>query len=78
MPDEVAIQLTLASDADLERVAAAASALGMRVEQKLEALGVITGVADEGALDALRALPQVTALERSRAIKLPPRGSPIQ
>ncbi len=53
-------------------------ASGMEVEQVLGTLGIVTGSAPEGALDALRGVEGVDSVDEQLAYRLPPPDSPIQ
>lgn len=78
MSKRVQISLTIAEGADLQQVAAALRGEGLTVGQVMESLGIIQGEADEQALEQLRRVPHVEAVEESRRIKLPPPDSPVQ
>jgi hypothetical protein len=51
-------------------------AAGMRVQEQLITLGVIAGDAPANALEALKALPGVVAVEQMRSFQLPPDDEP--
>lgn len=54
--------------ADLDPVVAALEALGMAVGSVLPVIGIITGDAPQGVLDALRSVPGVIAVEEDRTV----------
>jgi hypothetical protein len=76
------IRLSLSvSDSHLKnfgKVAQAAKKAGMKVEQQLADLGVLTGSIDETKVKELRAIDGVSHVEQEREIKLPPRTDPVQ
>lgn len=51
---------------------------GLKVEQRLDTIGVITGSIDSGNIDKLDQVEGIAAIERSRGFQLPPPDSPIQ
>ena len=51
---------------------------GLRVEQQLEQIGVVTGSIDSANLTDLRQVEGVTAVERSREFQLAPPDSETQ
>lgn len=63
----------------IDAVAAALEAAGLRVNEVMGSVGVITGTADDpGHLAALEALDGVDSVEVAGAYQLPPPDSPIQ
>lgn len=65
----------------LDVMGAVADALrshGMEVEQVMAALGIISGVAPEGARDALMGVEGVMSVDETQEFQLPPPNSPIQ
>jgi hypothetical protein len=73
---EVVITLEPGHVAAIGDVAGALRAAGLRDEQILEAVGVITGRADD--LEPLRRIPGVGTVEVSRAIDIGPPDAPVQ
>jgi hypothetical protein len=75
------ITISVADDA-LDRIDDVVTALesgGMRVEQVLRPLGVITGtVEDTQRVQALGAVTGVTAVEPQRTVQLPPPDADVQ
>ena len=63
---------------DLARIAKALKKAGMKVEQQLASLGVITGEIDADKLPALGRIPGVMHVEEERQVGIAPPGSPIQ
>jgi hypothetical protein len=76
------VRLTLSvSDShvgQLKKVVQAAKKAGMKVEQQLDALGVLTGSIDEGKVDRLRQIEGVSSVEAEREIRIPPPDRPVQ
>jgi hypothetical protein len=72
------IQASIEDGADLEQVASAAEQAGLRVQQKLAAVGLLIGEIDEEHIPSVQAVAGVSAVERTREIRIPPPGSPIQ
>jgi hypothetical protein len=75
------ITISVADDAldRIDDVVAALEGGGMRVEQVLRPLGVITGsVEDTQHVQALGALSGVAAVEPQRTVQLPPPDSDVQ
>jgi hypothetical protein len=76
------VRLTLSiSDShlkDIGGVAKAATKAGMKVEQRLESLGVLTGSIDAHKVERLHKIPGVSHVEEERKVQLPPPGSPVQ
>jgi hypothetical protein len=70
------------ADGSTDRISEVARTLaqrGMRIEQQLEAAGVITGSVDESVdLEQLRSVPGVAGIEDERIYQLPPPESGIQ
>jgi hypothetical protein len=63
--------VTLAGDETPPKVVEALRAQGFKVDQVLEAVGVITGQASTETVERLRSLPSVQAIEPDQAIQLP-------
>jgi hypothetical protein len=59
-------------------VVKAVRAAGMRVEQRLDEIGVLIGTIDENKLDGLRRVAGVDSVEADRSFQLPPPDSPVQ
>lgn len=76
------IRVTLSvGDAHLRRfdeVARAAEAAGLRIEQRLDGIGVLTGQIDAKALGRLRAVPGVEGVEQERRVGIAPPDSTVQ
>lgn len=66
------------SVSDLAAVLDRLRAAGVEVHQALEALGTVTGSVDSTALESVRALEGVAAVETSRSFRLGPPDSGIQ
>ena len=62
----------------IEEVAAALSAGGMRVEQVLDGIGVITGAVPHDRRDGLAGVPGVATVTEEQAYRIPPPDSPVQ
>lgn len=68
-------------DEHLEAIGAVVAALrgqGMQVEQVMDQLGIISGVAPAGARGALMAVEGVLSIDESQEVQLPPPDSPVQ
>jgi hypothetical protein len=63
---------------DLGKIAKAVQKIGMKVEQQLAGLGVITGEIEADKLSALGRIPGVAHVEEERQVGIAPPGSPIQ
>jgi hypothetical protein len=76
------VRLTLSvSDSHMNKiakVAAAAKQAGMKVEQQLKDLGVLTGVIDQDKIDRLRQVDGISHVEEERTVNIPPPGSSVQ
>jgi hypothetical protein len=59
-------------------VAEALRAAGMRVDQVLDDIGMVTGTVDDAAEQAVRAVAGVQSVDRALNFQLPPPDSPIQ
>ena len=76
----VQISVTV-DDTHLARVGLVADALrdqGMRVDQVLDTVGVITGEVDPSQADSLRAVDGVASVDPQQQVQLPPPDSPVQ
>jgi hypothetical protein len=62
----------------LGKVAKAAKKAGMKIEQQLDALGVLSGSIDAEKVDRLRGIKGVSSVEPEREVGVPLPGSPIQ
>ena len=51
---------------------------GLKVEQQLEAVGVVSGSIDPARLPALEQVQGVTAVERAREVRIAPPESHVQ
>lgn len=78
MSDQVTV---VVSDDHLDGIEALADrlrAVGMRVDQVLPAIGVITGLIARGRRAAISEILGVAAVEESSTVQLPPPDSDIQ
>ncbi|TYP90287.1 ketohydroxyglutarate aldolase [Blastococcus xanthinilyticus] len=64
--------------AALDGVVQGLRARGMQVDQVLDALGIITGSAPDGALGALTTVAGVASVDEQLVHRLPPPGAPVQ
>lgn len=53
-------------------------AAGLKVEEQMDAIGVITGSIDASKVDALQQVEGVAHVEQSRSFQIPPPDSPVQ
>ncbi len=76
------VHLTLSiSDSHMDKiakVAAAAKRAGLKVEQNLSDIGVLTGVIDQDKIETLRQVDGISHVEAERTISVPPPDSAIQ
>ncbi len=63
---------------DIRSVAETLSRHGLRVEQVLDGLGIITGSVGEGQRQALTAVDGVASVDEELDVQLPPPDSPMQ
>jgi hypothetical protein len=63
---------------DIDKIARAAAKIGMNVEQRLESIGVFTGLIEANKVAGLRKIAGVAGVEEERIVNLPPSGSPVQ
>lgn len=79
MPDED-VNVSVA-DAHLGQFDAAVRRMeqaGLKVQNTLPAIGVVSGTIDSDSIAGLEQLPEVSSVERSREIRIPPPDSEIQ
>lgn len=62
----------------LGKIAKAAAKAGMKVEQKLEGLGVLTGSIDASKVKQLHKIEGVSHVEEERKVKISPPDSSLQ
>ncbi len=78
----MAIEIVVSVDdehlARLDEIAAALERMGVKVEHRMSSLGTISGVADAAALERIRALAGVEAVEVARSFEIPPPDSEVQ
>jgi hypothetical protein len=72
------IQASVDDEANLDEVAAAAEKAGLRIQQKLTALGLIIGEIDEEQIASVQAVRGISSVERTREVRIAPPGSDIQ
>ncbi len=68
------VVVTLAEDADTPSALQALASRGFHLTQDLATLGMLIGSADAPALEGLRHVPGVLAVEPSVPVSLPPEG----
>ena len=68
--------ITVHSGADLDHVADQLAKAGLHVQDKLHALGSITGSAQDKDIPQLRAVPGVADVSPGHAFQLNPPGTP--
>ncbi len=80
MPQAIELTVSLSSGApeDVARVAEALRAAGLHITATLEQIAVITGRAEESALQAIARVPGVSHVEREGSVQIPPPNSPVQ
>ena len=78
MPDED-VNVSIADDhlGRFDEVVRRMERAGLKVQQKLPAIGIVSGSIDSGKVESLEQLPEVSAVERSRSIQIPPPESDI-
>jgi hypothetical protein len=74
----VSVTVAEAHRATMDGVVENLRAGGMEVEQVLGSLGIVTGSAPDGALDALRGIEGVDSVDAQLGYQLPPPDAPIQ
>jgi hypothetical protein len=62
----------------LDEVVAGGERVGLRVRQRLDSIGVLTGSIDSAQIPALERVPGVSRVERERRVQLPPPESRVQ
>lgn len=62
----------------LDEIAATLESLGMRIEHKMSSIGTISGVADDVAIEEIRAVDGVEAVEVAAAFQLPHPDADVQ
>ena len=68
-------------DEHLDAMAAVADALrgqGMRVEEVMDQLGIISGVVPDSARESVMGVEGVVSVDDSQGFQLPPPDSPVQ
>jgi hypothetical protein len=70
--EEVVISVADDRIDDMSTVVEALRAAGLRVDEVLHSVGVVTGTVDGKSLDFLSAVPGVAEVERSQTFQLPP------
>ncbi|HEX6361151.1 hypothetical protein [Actinophytocola sp.] len=63
---------------DMASVVEALRHAGLRVDEVLESVGVVTGTVEGDVLGSLSAVPGVAEVEQSREFQLPPPDSTVQ
>lgn len=78
----MAIQIVVSVDDEhlgrLDEIAAALERMGVKVEHRMPSLGTISGVADAAAVERIRAVAGVEAVEVARTFQVPPPDSEVQ
>jgi len=75
---EVTIAIATHDLPRFDQVVEECEAVGLRVSNKLATLGVITGHIESQAINKLREVAGVAAVEESRPYQLPPPDSEVQ
>jgi hypothetical protein len=70
--EQVVISVTDDQVSDMGSVVEALRQAGLRVNEVLDSVGVVTGTVDGDALGDLSTVPGVAEVERSREVQLPP------
>lgn len=63
---------------DMSSVVEALRHAGLRVDEVLDSVGVVTGTVDRDVLGSLSTVPGVVEVERSHVFEVPPPDSPVQ
>lgn len=63
---------------DMSAVVEALRHAGLRVDEILDSVGVVTGTVDGDALGSLSTVPGVAEVERSHVVEVPPPDSDVQ
>jgi hypothetical protein len=77
-PITVSIAVDEAHQAQIVEVAAALQAQGLKVEQTMPTIGVITGTVDSSQINGLSQVAGVIAVEQEQGVQLPPPEADIQ
>ena len=78
MRRQVTVTVADSHASDLAGVAGRLAQAGMRVEQVLAALGVITGSVEDAQLTSIAALPGVRAVEEQVSFQIAPPDADVQ
>ncbi|HEV2755127.1 MAG TPA: ketohydroxyglutarate aldolase [Actinomycetota bacterium] len=78
----MAIEIVISVDDEnlgrLDDIAAALERMGVKVEHRMPSLGTISGVVDEAAIEGIRAVAGVEAVEVARTFQIPSPDSEVQ
>ena len=78
----MAIEIVVSVDDDnlerLDEIAAALERMGVKVEHRMPSLGTITGIAEATAVEGIRAVAGVEAVEVARSFQIAPPDSEVQ
>jgi hypothetical protein len=75
--EQVVVSVTDDQVGDMSTVVEALRHAGLRVDEVLESVGVVTGTVDGDALGSLSTVPGVAEVERSHVFEVPPPDSPV-
>ena len=78
MPEKITISVADDAIERIDEVVAALESGGMRVEQVLRPVGLITGSVDTQQMQALGGVAGVIAVEPQRTVQLPPPDTDVQ
>lgn len=76
--EHVPINIIIDDAADLDRVLEHVQRAGLQQAKVMRNIRTISGVAPSSLLQAIEAVPGVTALERDRSISIPPPDNTLQ
>ena len=78
----MAIEIVVSVDDEnlgrLDEIASALERMGVKVQNRMSSLGTISAVADAAAVDRIRAVAGVEAVEVARTFEIPPPDSEVQ
>lgn len=70
--EEVQISVSESHLAEFEKVVERLAAAGLRVDQQLDVIGVVTGHVEPNQIARLEKVRGVSGVERSRTVRIPP------
>lgn len=78
MRRQVTVTVADSHAGELDAVAGRLARSGMKVDQVLSTLGIVTGTVEDEQIAAVRRLPGVRAVEQQTTFQLPPPDADVQ